>query len=179
MLSKSIIKLIDEAIVPAAALIVGKMIGFFIATYALGLSFTVAGGTVLGVLPSISFGSLKDYIIAENYSNITMLTVVVVGNLYVLVRAHFFHESHIKPSFHAKLASMNMEGFVAPTYHLYHQAVIWLAFLWLTTGFLLVSTVILKVTHPMISIAALLIAANFTWILSVDIENEIEISKQA
>ena len=176
MISKSITKLIDEAIIPAVALIIGKMLGLFIASYIFHLPFTVKNSQILWILPKVSFNNLADYIRAENYSNLTMFTVAMLGTLFVIVRAHLFHESHIAPKLHARLVSMNLDSLVAPSYHLYHQAAIWLTFLWLTVVFLVIST-FLKITYPQISVMAAIVAANFSWVFAMDIEREIELSK--
>lgn len=177
MISKSIIKLIDEAIIPAVALIVAKMLGLFAAAHFFNLEFTVKNAQIFALLPSVQFTSVNDYTKAENYSNLAMFLVVALGTLLVLIRAHFFHETHIKPALHAKLASFNLESLITPSYHLYHQAAIWLIFLWLTTGFLLISAIVLKVTYPQVAATALIITANFTWIFAMDVEKEIELSK--
>ncbi|MBI3283124.1 hypothetical protein HYZ70_03570 [Candidatus Curtissbacteria bacterium] len=177
MISKNIIKLIDETIVPAVALIVAKMVGLFTAAYFFNLQFTIKNADILLVLPSVKFASIADYTLAENFSNVAMFVVVALGTLFVLVRAHFFHESHIHPHLQARLAALNLESLIAPSYHLYHQAIIWLIFLWLTTGFLLVSTIVLSVTYPLVSAVAFIVSANFSWILALDVEKEVEIGK--
>ena len=176
MVAKSLVKLIDEAIIPAACLIVGKMLGLFLASYFLKLSFAIKSSQVLWILPSVHFANLQDYIIAENYSNLAMFFVASAGCMLVLVRTHFFHQSHIHPVLHAKLVKLNLESLIAPSYHLYHQALIWLIFLWLTVGFLIIST-LLQVTYAQITIVAFIVAANFSWLFAVDIEKEIEISR--
>jgi len=118
---------------------------------------------------------VADYIKAQNYSNLAMFAAASLGTANVLVRAHFFHSTHIHPKLHARLVSFNLESLVSSTYHLYHQATIWLIFLWLTTGFLVLST-ILGITYAQISIIAFVISANFSWVLAVDIEREIELA---
>lgn len=179
MPAKSIIKLIDEALIPAVAIIVAKMAGLFLAASFLNLDFTVKNADILKVLPSVRFTSINEYTVAENFSNLAMFVVVAVGTLLVLIRAHFFHESHIHPKMQARLAALNLDSLVASSYHLYHQAVIWLIFLWLVTGFLLISTIVLSITYPLISAVAFIVSANFSWIFAMDIEKEIEISRQA
>ena len=176
MVAKSLVKLIDEAIIPAIALIVGKMLGLFLTIYFLDLPFNLKSGQILKILPSVQFTNITDYILAENYSNLAMFAGVILGTIFVLVRAHYFHESHIHPALHAKLVSLNLDSLVAPSYHLYHQAAIWLTFLWLTVAFLVIST-ILKITYVQISAIAFIIAANFSWVFVLDIEKEVEISR--
>ena len=174
-MAKSLVKLIDEAIIPAVCLIVGKMLGLFLASYFLKLNFTLKSSEFLKILPAVNFQNLQDYTVAENYSNLAMFIVAATGTAYVLIRAHYFHESHIHPRLHAKLVSLGQEWLVAPSYHLYHQAVIWLIFLWLTVGFLVLSS-ILEITYPQITIIAFVIAVNFSWVFALDVEKEIEIS---
>ena len=115
MLSKSVIKLIDEAIIPALALIFGKMAGLALAIVVLNLPFTIEAGQVLRILPSVHFANLADYILAENYSNLTMFVAATLGTIFVIIRAHFFHSSHIHPNLHAKLVDLNLESLIAPS----------------------------------------------------------------
>ncbi len=176
MVSRSVIKLIDEAVIPATCLIIAKMLGLFLISFLLHLNFTVEYFKILKILPTVHFVSLQDYIIAENYSNLAMFVAVALGTIYVIIKAHYFHSSHIHPKFQAKLVSLNFEKFIDSSYHLYHQAAIWLVFLWLTIGFLAISSY-LKVTYLQISVVAFILAANFSWILALDIEKEIEINK--
>ncbi|KKR64743.1 MAG: hypothetical protein UU05_C0043G0011 [Candidatus Curtissbacteria bacterium GW2011_GWA1_40_47] len=83
MVAKSIVKLIDEAIVPAVALIAGKMLGVLLSIYFLDLSFTVRSET-LWILPSIHFADLAGYAKVENFSNLAMFTVAAAGTILVL-----------------------------------------------------------------------------------------------
>ncbi|KKR50964.1 MAG: hypothetical protein UT84_C0004G0027 [Candidatus Curtissbacteria bacterium GW2011_GWA1_40_16] len=176
MINKSIIKLIDEAILPAMSLVVAKMLGILLSAYFLNIPFEIKSRALLGILPAVSFANAPNYITAENYSNLAMFLVAALGTTVILIRVHFFHESHIHPNLQAKLASLNLESIIAPSYHLYHQALIWLIFVWMIVGFLVVST-LLKITYPQISILAFILAANLSWIFAIDVEKEIEITR--
>ena len=176
MIIKNLLKLIDEAIIPSFSLIIGKMTGLFIVIYFQNIPFTLESNQFLRILPSVRFSNLQDYIVAENYSNLAMFIVAAIGTIMVIIRAHYFHESHIHPKLHAKLVSLNLENLVAPSYHLYHQAAIWLIFLWLTVGFLILSS-ILSITYAHLAFIAFIIAANFSWVFVVDIEKEVELSR--
>ncbi|GEM_PF-877216 len=176
MVTKSISKLIDQAILPAAILIIGKMGGLFLTVYLLHLNFTVQPASFLKILPTVHLPDQTSYILAENYSNLAMFMLASVGTIFVITRAHFLHESHISPRLRAKLARLNLEALIASSYKLYHQAAIWLTFLWLSTGFLMLST-IAKITYPQISIIAFIVAANFSWVFALDVEKEVEIQR--
>jgi len=176
VISKSLIRLIDEAIVPALLLILAKGIGLFATVVFFDLPFTLEYRSILGLLPAFRFTTLQAYITAENYSNLAMFAAVSAGAIIVILKAHFLHESHIHPKLHARLISLNLERLAQSSYHLYHQATIWLVFLWLSFGFLTLSS-IAKITYPQITIAAFLISANLSWVFALDLEKEIEISK--
>lgn len=175
MISKSLIKLIDEAILPALLLILVKGIGLFATVVFFNLPFTLEYRSIFGILPSFRFATLQAYITAENYSNLAMFAAVAAGAIIVILKAHFLHESHIHPKLHARLISLNLERLAQSSYHLYHQAAIWIIFLWLTCGFLTLSS-IAKITYPQITIAAFLVAANLSWVFALDVEKEIELS---
>lgn len=178
MISKNITKLIDEAIFPALVLVAAKMVGLYLSSLIFHLQFQIKSNALLGVLPGVSFTNITDYVQAENYSNVSMFAVAALGTLLVIIRAHFLHSSHIHPKLHARLVRLNLENLIAPSYHLYHQAVIWLIFLWLSVGFLTLSSVS-GVTYPQISIVAFVIAANFSWIFAIDVEKEVELTREA
>ncbi len=178
MVAKSLVKLIDEAIIPAAALIAAKMLGILASAYFLHLPLIVTKSDFLFFLPAVHFLNLNDYISAENFANTLLLTVVCLGTTIVLIRAHFFHANHINPKFHAKLARLNLESLITPSYHLYHQALIWLVFLWMTVAFLTFNA-FSKVTHYQIAIASVVIAANLTWLFAKDVEKETQDSYAA
>ena len=161
---------------PALLLILAKGIGLFATVVFFDLPFTLEYRSILGLLPAFRFTTLQAYITAENYSNLAMFAAVSAGAIIVILKAHFLHESHIHPKLHARLISLNLERLAQSSYHLYHQATIWLVFLWLSFGFLTLSS-IAKITYPQITIAAFLISANLSWVFALDLEKEIEISK--
>src|SRR3989344_1561447 len=101
MIAKNITKLIDEAIIPAMVLILAKMLGLFAAIYFLNLQFEIKNQSFFSILPSLSFNNFQDYVKAENYSNLAMFAGATIGAALVLVKAHFFHLSHIHPKLHA------------------------------------------------------------------------------
>lgn len=176
MVATPITKLIDEAIFPAVALIIGKTVGLLAASLLFNLPFRIETGGILNILPAIRFLDNQSYIIAESYSNLAMFTAAALGTSFILIRAHFFHQSHISPKLHAKLVSLNAQWLIAPSYHLYHQGLIWLTYLWLTVAFLVLYTVV-NITFPQIAIIAFIVAANLSWVFALDIQKEVDISR--
>ncbi|MFI5205894.1 MAG: hypothetical protein ACHQVK_03045 [Candidatus Paceibacterales bacterium] len=176
MVSRSITSLIDQAIIPATFLIVGKMVGLFLAILLFRLDFSVMAGSFIKILPTVHFTDANSYILAESYSNLAMFIVASLGTIFVITRAHFLHETHISPALQAKLVKLNLQSLISTSYRLYYQAAIWVTFLWLATAFLVMSTM-QNVTYGQFSVVAFIVAANFSWIFALDIEKELEIQR--
>jgi hypothetical protein len=128
----------------------------------------------LFIFPVIKYTSYQDYFKINSYSNAIMFATVALGVIYVLIKAHFLHQSHIDPIFQAKLSRARLSRTIASSFHLYHQAAVWLIFLWLVTA-LLVFEAIFKISSQMLAVFAGIFAINSTWFLIVDVEHEVEI----
>jgi len=174
MVSKSLSTLIDEAILPALLLILAKFGGVVIVTLIIGSSWQLKFSSALPFLPSVSYPNYQSYLVSNSYSNLLMYLVLVLGCSFVLVKAHFFHSSHISPTLHARLANLRLSSLVSDTFSLYHQGTIWLLFLWLATVLILIQA-FLELSYAWIAIVSFLITLNFSWFFLVDIEQEIEI----
>ncbi|HET7713159.1 MAG TPA: hypothetical protein VFK94_01430 [Patescibacteria group bacterium] len=171
MLARTLQKLLDESIVPAVIVIAGKIIGLFLANTINSLSYSLQAGG--GILPwSVVYSTSTEAQTANTFSNFIMYLVVLVGFLIVLFRAHFLHASHIPPRLAGRLAKMKLENFVQTTFEIYHQALVWLSFLWITTILVFIYTlgggsIMLMLTSFLLSFAA-------TYLYTKDIEVELE-----
>jgi hypothetical protein len=176
LISKSLSQLIDEAILPAVLMVAAKIIGVLLVSLVASEKIIVSQNSFLK-LPVISHTSYQSYYLINTWSNAFMFAVAAIGAGIVIIKAHFFHESHIKPSFHAKLARLKLSGLVVSTFRLYHQAAIWLMFLWLVTSLLLVEA-FLKSSSAFLATIAFLVSVNSTWFLISDVEHELEIWRE-
>lgn len=174
MISPTLVKLIDQTIIPGLILVLGKFLGVILVAKIISAKFNLTFGNFF--FPTFSFTKLSDYQIVNSYSNLAMFAAVAAGCTFVLIRAHFFHASHITPQLHLRLLKLGLEGLIAETYQLYHQATVWLIFLWLATILILLQA-FSQLSNPIIAIIAFLISLNFSWFLIADIEQEIEIFK--
>ena len=114
---------------------------------------------------------------ANGWSNMAVLVVVLTGFLTVLIRAHAFHTSHISPRLSVSLVKMEMTGLAVSSWEIYHQAVIWLAYVWLAL-ILFAIQASYEVSPWWIVILGGVIAGMFTWMFIVDVEREIEIEQE-
>lgn len=171
-LSRSLLKLIDEAIIPALLVFGAKLVGLVMANTYYNLSWDTQG-----LFPLISYRSSEAYAMANGFSNVVVFVVILTGFLTVLVRAHAFHATHISPRLSVSLVRMEMTGIVANSWEIYHQAVIWLALLWLSLIWFALQA--MAETSPWwLVIGGTAIAAMFSWLFVVDVEREMELGEE-
>lgn len=178
MVSKTLVKLIDEAIVPALVLVAAKIMGVLFISRVKNLVYDVTFQTPLLPLPTLSFYSRQDYIIANSYSNLIMLIAVSLGLLRILLKTNILHETHISPKIAAKLARLRLSHLVSTTLDSYHQALVWFGFAWfvvILTAFYAYSGLVFK----SVAFIGFLIVLNLTWFFIFDVEKEIVVWQQS
>lgn len=127
MFAKTLIKLIDYAVFPAVLIVAAKIIGIvFIARY-FGADYQVEG---LG----LSFFNSQEFLAVNSYSSLLMFAAVVGGLIWVVVKAHIFHDTHLKPSLSAHLHNLDLTELVNTNQTIFSQSFIWLSYAWLTTA---------------------------------------------
>lgn len=165
MVSKTLVKLIDYSIFPAVLLVSAKVVGvafllkYFRVDYQLdGLRLTLT--------------NVEDYIAVNSYSSLFMLVAVLAGLLWVVVKAHMFHDTHITPSFSARLFGMNLDELIHDTEVIYTQSFIWLSYAWISTLILGVHS-LYGLSYWWVFYVALGVSILSTAFLVMDIEREI------
>ncbi len=171
MFSKTLTKLIDEAILPAVILIAAKIGSLLVVNMILNLSWQLKGF-------GISYSSFSDFVIANTYSSLFMFGVIFVFTMWVLIKSHLFHDSHISPVNSARLVSGRLTFLIQDSFKLYSQAFIWLSYSWLCVailGFMALSSLVLG--------SIFYIAAGFSFLATVllifDIEKELSIRSES
>lgn len=124
MFSKILIKLIDEAIVPAITLLSVRILSVVAIGKYLGVPFTFGS-------QGFVFQSAEDFVVVNSYSLVSMVLVVAFGIIYILVKAYLFHDSHVKPGATAKLFSLKLTSFIQSSFDLYSQGAIWMSYSYL------------------------------------------------
>jgi hypothetical protein len=99
----------------------------------------------------------------------------LAGFSVVLFRAHYLHASHVHPMVVAKLTRLKMENLIATTFEIYHQALVWLAFLWITTVVIFIYT--LGGGSLTLGLIAFLLSFAATYLYEKDLEIELEVEK--
>ena len=169
MFSKILIKLIDQAIVPALMLLSARIVSVVLISRYYGINYDIAESGFV-------FSSASDYVLINTYSTFFMLVVLTVGLLYILLKAYIFHETHISPKVTAKLFSLRLSSFIQASFDLYSQGAIWLSytfFLTLVSGILGVFGLI----QSWVFFAGLVLNIISTTLLVFDVVKEMEIKK--
>lgn len=134
MVSKTLARLVDQAIVPAVFLVAGKIIGVFVVSRYFNLTWELSTSGIL------FFPIKEDALLVNSYSSVIMFAFAWFGFCSILVSSHFLHDTHIRPKFAARLSSLNLLHLVESTYELYTKAVVWLAYLWLMSAIFLIQS---------------------------------------
>ena len=170
-MSSSLIKLIESSIFPAALLVVGKVIGLYLVIRLNGLEWQVnfVNNTIFSVFPVV-FG--KDLLIVSSYSDLIMLILVLSGFVFMVVRALYFHNTHIDPRTVVKLANLNFMGLIKGSFKIYTGASIWFIFSFLAEILTIVNMVMGK-TYMWVAIFGAVVIIILTVVLIRDIEVEV------
>ncbi|MDD3648263.1 MAG: hypothetical protein PHS44_07260 [Candidatus Dojkabacteria bacterium] len=141
-MSKSLTKLIDTALIPAAVMICGKVAGLWFANSVFKLDWGILNDPNNFFSVKVVYPTLDQQITATTYSNVIMYLFVFLGFLFILIRAIFFSSAKISPKTIAKLATNNLLKLVGDSFEIYFQASVWLIVLWLALLALLVNVLV-------------------------------------
>ncbi|HLB52051.1 hypothetical protein A3F07_03020 [candidate division WWE3 bacterium RIFCSPHIGHO2_12_FULL_38_15] len=166
MFSRILIKLIDQAIVPAIFLLTVKIVATVGISRYLGIVFTV-GPT------GFVFDSTADYVRISSYSTFAMVAALAIGLFYILLKSMAFHETHISPKMTAKLFSLRLSTFIQGSFDLYSQGAIWMSYSYLlmfVTGIMSIFGMI----YSWVFYSSLILTALSTVFFVLDVENEMK-----
>jgi hypothetical protein len=175
-MSKSLVKLIDAALIPAAIMICGKVIGLWFSNTVFNLDWRIQTNPNDFFSVKIVYGTIGEQLTATTYSNVIMYLCVFIGFSIILARAVLFHSSHISPKILSRLASNNLLKLIADSFEIYHKASVWLVILWLAVLAVVVN-VLLGKAHAWTALFTILCSVFSTVILLRDVANEITIAK--
>ncbi len=171
MFAKTLIKLIDYAILPAFLIIGAKIISIVFLTNYFGVDFVIDR-------MQITIQNSAEFIAINSYSSLIMFFTIIAGLIWVTIKAHVFHDTHITPAFSAKLFSMNMEDLIHTSETIFAQAFIWLSYAWISTIIFGIHAYY-NMMYTWIFWLALSVTVFATGALALDIEREINTDKRS
>ena len=169
MASRILLRLVDEAILPAVLVVFTKLASLAIIIYALQLDWRL---NTTSAFPSLELGNHEQLLMVNSLSNLPVLIVISLGLLWILLRAYRLHDTHVTPSLTLKLLSWNLTRLLGTSYEIYNQAIVWLSYLWLVFFLMIIHTVV-KLNYPWITVAAFGLNLFLTWLFIDDVEREI------
>lgn len=169
MPSRILLRLIDEAIIPAIVVVVAKTVAVVILIQWLGLEWQF---NTQSLIPGIVFDSPEVGVFVNSYSNLFLFLVILIGLGWVLTKAYHFHDRHVSPGFVLQLLSWNLTGLLSNSNEVYHQGLVWMSYLWLVT-LLIGAHVLFGITFGWVLVVALALSLLATWLFVADVEREI------
>jgi len=165
MFSKILVKLIDEAIVPAITLLSARLLSVVAIGKYLGIPFTF-GST------GFIFQNAEDFVLVNSYSLVAMVLVVTLGLIYILVKAYMFHDTHVNPGATAKLFSLRLTSFIQSSFDLYSQGAIWMSYSYLL---MFVSGVmgVFGLVYMWVFFVSVILSIMATILFVIDVEKEL------
>lgn len=124
MFSKILIKLIDQAIVPAILLLVTRVVSVLLLSNYFNVPYEITN-------TGFVFSDAAGYVKVNSFSLISMLLVISAGIFYVLLKSYVFHDTHIQPKLTAKLFSLRLSSFIQTSFDIYSQGAVWLSYVYL------------------------------------------------
>lgn len=167
MFSRILVKLVDEAIVPAIILLVVRVVAVVVVGRYFGMAIEI--GATGFVYPDDA-----SFLLVNSYSTLAMVCVIAVGLFYVLLKSKFFHNTHIHPSVTARLFTMRLSSVIQTSFDIYSQGVVWLSYSFLlmfASGLMLYFGLI----YNWIFYVSLVLSVVSTYLLIIDIEKEMHV----
>jgi len=143
-MAKILSKIVDKVIFPAASLVVGKVVGMYIAIQSFGYDWHVKNYT-----PDSSFFTVRFVfdtpeaaLNVNTFSNMFMFGLVFLISVFVVMLAVFLHASHQNPRVISQLAKLNLLGLIRNTQDILTDAMTWFTALWISSLIIIYSTFI-------------------------------------
>jgi hypothetical protein len=170
MFSKLLLKLIDQAIIPALLLVATRIVSIIIVSRQKGIEVFLSP-------KGFTFYTATDYVSVNTLSTFFMAVAIALGLGYIILKSMVFHDSHIKPHISAKLFTWKMHHLIQASYDLYTQGSVWVSYLYLLTiasGIMLIFDMISAWAFYVCTVISLL----YTLLFILDIEAEMDINKK-
>ena len=171
MVSRVLIKLIDQSIIPAILLLSVRVLSIILVSSFFGIDYSLG-------YSGFEFAKPTEYILVNSYSTFFMVMILAVGLFYILLKSFIFHDSHIAPGLTAKVFSLKLSSFIQSSFNLYSQGIVWLSYLYLmmfATGIM----ALFNLVFPWVFYVSLVLSVLSTALFVYDIEAELKFASEA
>jgi hypothetical protein len=126
-MSRSFLTFLDEVLLPSSLMIFSKFIGVFITIFLFDVNWSLKEYTndlfIFGATKN-----LNDAMIITTYSDLFMYLAMAMFFSFSVIRAIFFHDTHISQDLLYKLTVNNLSNLVKSSFIIYKAASVWLVF---------------------------------------------------
>ena len=169
MISKILLKLIDQSIIPAVLVVITRLVSLVLISDYYNIEYTLQKN---GFILDFS----KDYLLLNSYSILSIIAICTLGITFTIISSNVFHHEYIKPSVTATLFSIRMSYLIKNSFEIYTKAAVWISYLWLltfTTGVMLFHGSIFSFVFYISTTVTVVMSV----ILIIDVEKKTNVSK--
>lgn len=170
MFSKILIKLVDQAIIPAILLLVTRVVSVVLVSRYFMINYSINSAGFV-------FPNQEDYIRVNSYSLFIMLFTLTLGIGFVVLKSYVFHDTHITPKLTAKLFSLRLSSFIQTSFDIYSQGIVWLSYVYLMF-FVIGAMSLFGLVYSWVFILSFTLTLLSTIAFVLDIENEMHIEDE-
>lgn len=128
----SLLKLLDQAILPTVIVIGSKIGGIFLGSYFFNTTWEFSFQSHLPAnLFFLNFSSLADLTKISNFSDMLVIVACGVGFTWVIFKTNFMNQDSVHPKFAARLHRGGKDFLLSSFRSLGHQLSVWYLLSWL------------------------------------------------
>ena len=169
LMSKTLVKLVDEAIIPALLLVLARIGGLTLSILIFGLNFNISELDNKLIPYGLIFQSTYDATLASSISSLLMIAVTATGFGYMIYKVSAFQDKRISPKKLLRLADRNLLSLIESSLSIYLKSLVWLIFMWITS-ILVITSASRQLTYIWIAVASTIISIIATLFLVKNIE---------
>jgi len=175
-MSKSLVKILDYSVFPAAVTILSKFIGILLVTQFFGIawSFRDYTGSIFAVTTVLN---VDDIAIVTGYSDLFMYIIAALFFSIAVFRAIFFHNTHTSEMVILSLSKLNLLNLIKDSYTVYGMTAGWWIFMVLS-NFLIWVNIAMGKSFEWIGIVATLSSLVLSLVLFLDVYREISLIRK-
>lgn len=161
-MSKLIIAILKNSILPASLMIAGKVLGLFIAVRLYNFDLYLANDIKQIFTIQVFFTDPVQTIIANSFSNMVMLMLLAAGTFYFLFKHMVQMTATRDPRTIVKLVKYNMLNWATDHNNNFIKALIWCIFLW-AACLVTIANAIAGVAADYVTITAIVLLVLSAW----------------
>lgn len=132
-MSKTLIKIVDESILPSLLLVITKIGGLALSIIIFDLSYEIEKMNDGKIIPYLlTFKTTSELMTANSFSNTLMMIVPIIGFLISIYKINHFQDKRLTPQKIIKIADKDLLKLIESSESVYAKAFVWIAFLWLS-----------------------------------------------